>query len=264
MLTRGLALGLCAAGAAGAQVKDTIAEKSPLFTGRDALILAGFMVGTVAIAPLDVRLAAVLQKPGAQENQLLGTSATAFKFLGIPGTVVIGVGLYVLGRADGQLRVQDLGLHSVEAVLLGTAASFGIKMLAGRARPYVDLRNPHNFQLARGFSGDDFQSFPSGHTTAAFAFASVLSRETQMWWPDSRWYIGTAAYAGATLVGVSRMYDNMHWASDVLGGAAIGTLFGLKVVKYNHSHPGNRIDRALLKGNRSAPPVPIPLVTLRF
>ena len=74
----------------------------------------------------------------------------------------------------------------------------------------------------------------------------------------------TAAYAGATLVGVSRMYNNMHWASDVIGGAAVGTLFGLKVVKYSHSHPGNRIDRALLKGNRAAPPVPIPLVTLRF
>lgn len=264
MLTRGLVLSLCAAGAAGAQVQDTIAEKSPLITGRDALILAGLTVGTVAIAPLDLEMAALLQKPGAQENRLLGTSATALKFLGVPGTVVIGVGLYVIGRADGQIRVQDLGLHSVEAVLLGTATSFGIKMLAGRARPHVDARNPHNFHLARGFSGDDFQSFPSGHTTAAFAFASVLSRETQMWWPHSRWYIGTAAYAGATLVGVSRMYNNMHWASDVLGGAAIGTLFGLKVVKYHHSHPGNRIDRALLKGNRTAPPTPIPLVTLWF
>lgn len=264
VLTRGLVFSLCVAGAAGAQVQDTIAGKSPLFTGRDALILAGFTVGTVAVAPLDVSLAAILQKPDAQENRLLGSSATAFKLLGVPGTVVIGAGLYFIGRADGQLRLQDLGLHSVEAVLLSTATSFGIKMLAGRARPHVDVRNPHNFQLARGFSGDDFQSFPSGHTTAAFAFASVLSRETQMWWPRSRWYIGTGAYAGATLVGVSRMYNNMHWASDVLGGAAIGTLFGLKVVKYHHSHPGNRIDRALLKGNRTAPPTPIPLVTLRF
>ena len=263
-LVRVVVLSLGVAGAAGAQVQDTITGKSPFFTSRDALILAGFTVGTIAIAPLDAHLAAVLQKPGAQENRLLGTSATAFKLLGVPGTVVIGAGLYLIGRADGQLRLQDLGLHSVEAVLLSTATSFGIKMLAGRARPYVDAGNPHNFQVARGFSGDDFQSFPSGHTTAAFAFASVLSRETQMWWPHSRWYIGTAAYAGATLVGVSRLYNNMHWASDVLGGAAIGTVFGLKVVKYHHSHPGNRIDRALLKGNRIAAPTPIPLVTLWF
>jgi membrane-associated phospholipid phosphatase len=257
-------LSLSMAAAAGAQVQDTIAGKSPLFTGRDALILAGFTVGTAAVAPLDVHIARVLQNPRAQENRWLGRSATAFELLGAPGTVVIGLGLYVFGRIDDQRRVQDLGLHGVEAVILSTATSFGIKMLAGRARPYVDVTNPHNFQLARGFSGDDYQSFPSGHTTSAFAFAAVVSRETQMWWPHSRWYVGTAVYAGATLVGVSRMYNNVHWASDVLGGAAIGTLLGLKVVKYHHSHPGNRIDRALLKGNRVAPPVPVTLLTLRF
>jgi membrane-associated phospholipid phosphatase len=252
------------ASVADGQVQDTIGGKSPLFTGRDALILAGFTVGTVAVAPLDVHLARVLQDPRAQENRVLGHTATGFKFLGAPGTVVIGLALYTFGRIDDQRRVQDLGLHGVEAVILSTATSFGIKMLAGRARPYVDISNPHNFRLARGFSGDDYQSFPSGHTTSAFAFAAAVSRETQMWWPESRWYIGTAAYAGATLVGVSRMYNNKHWASDVLGGAAIGTLLGLKVVKYHHSHPGNRIDRALLKGNRVPPPIPVPLLTLQF
>ena len=257
-------LSISVATVSSAQVQDTIGGKSPLFTGRDALILAGFTVGTVAVTPLDMHLAQILQNPRAQENRLLGRSATSLNFLGIPGTVIIGLGLYAFGRIDDQRRVQDLGLHSVEAVILSTATSFGIKMLAGRARPHVDITNPHDFQLGRGFSGDDYQSFPSGHTTAAFAFAAALSRETQMWWPQSRWYIGTVVYAGATLVGASRMYDNMHWASDVLGGAAIGTLLGLKVVKYHHSHPGNRIDRALLKGNRLAPPVPIPLVTLQF
>lgn len=257
-----LSISITSAGTA--QVQDTIAGKSPLFTGRDALILAGFAVGTVAVAPLDMQLAQILQNPRAQENRVLGHSATSFRFLGAPGTVVIGLALYTFGRIDDQRRVQDLGLHGVEAVILSMATSFGIKMLAGRARPYVDITNPHNFQLARGFSGDDYQSFPSGHTTSAFAFAAAVSRETQMWWPQSRWYIGTAVYAGATLVGVSRMYNNVHWASDVLGGAAIGTLLGLKVVKYHHSHPGNRIDRALLKGNRLAPPVPIPLLTMQF
>jgi membrane-associated phospholipid phosphatase len=256
-----LLLTLSLAGPAGAQVQDTIASRTPLFTGRDALILTGFAVGTAAVAPLDVYFADVLQKPGAQQSQLLGKSATAFRFLGAPGTFGIGVGLYVIGRLDHQRRLQDLGLHTTEAVVISTATSYGIKVLAGRARPHRDIRKPRDFQLGRGISGDDYQSFPSGHTTAAFAFAAAVSRETQFWWPDSRWYVGTALYAGATLVGVSRMYHNMHWASDVLGGAAIGTLLGLKVVKYHHSHPGNRIDRALIKGNRS---VPIPLMSFQF
>jgi len=263
-LFRATSIGLFAATSAGAQVQDTIAGKSPLFSGRDAVILAGFTLGAAVAAPLDVHFAELLQKPAAQQNRILGRSATAFELLGVPGTLVVGVGLYIVGRVDGQRRVQDLGLHGTEAVVLSTAMSYGIKLLAGRARPYVDIRKPRNFRLGRGFSGDDYQSFPSGHTTAAFAFASTLSRETQMWWPESRWYVGALAYGGATLVGVSRMYNNLHWASDVLGGAAIGTLLGLKVVKYHHSHPDNRIDRALLKGQLSPPPIPVPLVTLRF
>ena len=53
-------------------------------------------------------------------------------------------------------------------------------------------------------------------------------------------------YGGATLVGLSRMYHNKHWASDVALGAAIGTFSGLKIVRYSHNHPGNPVDRRLL------------------
>jgi hypothetical protein len=42
------------------------------------------------------------------------------------------------------------------------------------------------------------------------------------------------------------MYNNAHWASDVALGAAVGTFAGLKVVRYNHAHPDNFIDRAML------------------
>lgn len=274
MLTRGnellrpalAALLLCISIAAPAQsqVQDTISGDSPFFTGRDALILGAFTAGTVAVAPLDRHFASILQNPRAQENRFLSRSATTFRILGLEGVLASGALLYIAGRIDGQRRMQDLGLHGVEAVVVSTATSFAIKTLAGRARPYIDATNPHDFQLGRGFSSDDYQSFPSGHTTAAFAFASTVSRETQMWWPRSRWYIGTLMYGGATLVGMSRMYNNVHWASDVLGGAAIGTLVGLKVVRYHHSHPDNAIDRALLRGRRGALGAPIPLVTLRF
>ena len=264
-LSAALALCLSLAVPGQAQVQDTIAGDSPFFTGRDALLLGAFTLGTVAVAPLDRHFAAVLQNPRAQENQLLRRSATTFRLVGLQGVLGTGIGLYVFGRLDGQRRVQDLGLHGVEAIVLSTATAFGVKTLAGRARPYMDIDNPHSFQLGRGFSGDDYQSFPSGHTTAAFAFASIVSRETQIWWPGSRWYLGTLVYGGATMVGMSRMYNNVHWASDVLGGAAIGTLVGLKVVRYQHSNPGNSIDRALLKGKRrQMNAAPIPLLTIKF
>ena len=70
----------------------------------------------------------------------------------------------------------------------------------------------------------------------------------------TRWVIGPILYTGAALTGVSRMYNNRHWMSDVLVGAGVGTFAGLKVVRYQHSHPGNRIDRWLLKGSLSPAP----------
>ena len=54
-------------------------------------------------------------------------------------------------------------------------------------------------------------------------------------------------YGGATAVGLSRMYHNRHWGSDVIIGAAIGTFSGRKVVQYAHGHPGNLIDRVILR-----------------
>ena len=50
----------------------------------------------------------------------------------------------------------------------------------------------------------------------------------------------------ATLSGFSRMYDDRHWASDIISGAAIGTFAGIEVVRFNHSHPSNMIDRFFL------------------
>jgi membrane-associated phospholipid phosphatase len=58
-------------------------------------------------------------------------------------------------------------------------------------------------------------------------------------------------YGAATLTGVSRMYNNQHWASDVIAGAAIGTLTGIKVFRYQHSHPDNWLDRKLLRAGIS-------------
>ena len=242
---------------AEAQVQDTIFKKTPLMTGKDALLIGAFSLGTAAVAPLDRQVAKRLQDPGTQENRFLRTAATGFRVMAAPGSILAGVGLYVIGRADGQRRVQALGLHSVESILLATAVGGGIKFAAGRARPYVDIDDPHDFQLFRGFSEDKYRSFPSGHTIAAFAFASTFTRETQFWSPHSAWYVGTLMYGGATLMGLSRIYNNQHWASDVMGGAAIGTLIGLKVAKYTHSHPENRIDNQLIKGKNSQRSIPI-------
>lgn len=68
--------------------------------------------------------------------------------------------------------------------------------------------------------GSDFRSFPSTHTTIAFASATFLHEEYK---DQSIWY-GVAGYSIATLAGVLRMMNNRHWMSDVLVGAGLGIL----------------------------------------
>jgi membrane-associated phospholipid phosphatase len=233
-----------------AQPADTThISTAPLFTSRDALIAGGFVLGTVAMFPADKHFAQRLQNPGTQENRLLKEQATFFRTIAVPGAIIIGGTLYAVGRIGGNDRMADLGWHGTEAILIGEGAAFVLKGIFGRARPFQDIDDPTNFNLGRGFSHKDYRSFPSGHTIAGFAAAAAVTSETNRWWPKSTWYVAPVMYGGATLIGFSRMYNNKHWASDVVMGAAIGTFAGLKVVRYHHSHPNNRLDKWLLSGS---------------
>ncbi len=229
-----------------AQAGDTINRSTPLFVPRDLLTIGGFSAATALAWPFDQQLARQIQQPRSQENRFLRTAATGFRWIGQPGSIGVAAGLYAIGRGTDHARIEDMGLHATEAILIANLVSGGIKVIAGRARPEVDVENPRDFQFFRGLKGGQFQSFPSGHTTSAFAFATAISSELVRWQPGTRWTVGPVLYAGATLAGVSRMYNNKHWASDVLAGAAIGTFVGTKVVRYQHSHPGNWLDRKFL------------------
>ena len=242
--------------AQGAAVDSVPRSSRPFFTRSDAITLGAFTLATIAITPADRHLAQRLQNPRTQENRVIRRSAAIVREVAAPGSIVIGGTLYAVGRIAGNERMAALGLHGTEAVLIGVATVAVGKVVAGRARPYVTAdTNARDFKLLRGLrGGDDYRSFPSGHTVAAFAAAAAVTGETARWWPDATPYIGTALYGGAALAGVSRMYNNKHWASDVLVGAAVGTFVGQKVVRYHRTHPGNRVDRWFL----SASLVPAP------
>lgn len=221
------------------------ASQEPLFTAQDAFFAGGVIFATIAIVPLDKRLADYLQ--GApQTNRFFRRVARVVEAIAEPGALFIGGGLYGIGRLAGNERMADLGLHGTEAIVVGLLLTTAIKVAAGRQRPYLDPDKPHSFSFMRGWKREPYRSFPSGHSLIAFAAAAAVTNETSRWWPKSAWYIGPAMYGGAALVALSRMYDNKHWASDVMIGGLIGTLAGLKVVKYHHTHPDNRVDRWLL------------------
>jgi membrane-associated phospholipid phosphatase len=227
---------------------DSIHAAKTLFTWRDPLLAAGFAGLTIVMFPADRSIAQHLQDSSTQASHFLKNASRDIQYFADPGSLVIGVSLYGIGRIAKWREVADLGLHGTEAVALSGLMTGFIKDVAGRARPYVSAdTSAHDFGFGRGLhKGGGYQSFPSGHATAAFAAASVVTSESQRWWPHGVWYVAPVMYGGATLVGLSRMYNNAHWASDVVVGAAIGTFTGIKVVRYSHGHTNNVVDRWLL------------------
>ena len=232
-----LAAGVVApcAGAQNSQ-NDSAVTNRPWLTKGDAVAGALAVLATVAIAPLDGRTARELQEQQFQRSDDLQHAARDLAFLGGPGPFLMGASLFAAGRLSGMPRVADAGLHMTEAVLL--AASFtGLgKGIFGRALPNVNVNNPDNFQFFRGFHDRNgpFVSFPSGHAAASFAMAAVVTGEVDRWHPGLAHIVGPIAYGGAGLVGLARMYQNVHWASDLPLAAAIGTWSGLTVIARTH------------------------------
>ena len=114
-------------------------------------------------------------------------------------------------------RSVSTSLLCLESFALSSLFARIPKILVGRDRPNNPAGNDA-FTIKGPFHGN---SFPSGHTTAAFSVASVIATQYR----DTKW-VPFAAYTVASMVGLSRIYDNQHWLSDVVAGAAIGTLVG--------------------------------------
>lgn len=237
----------------GAQVVDTSRTPiAPLFTSHDAIGAGLFAAGTALLIPFDRRIAERLQRPDLQSNGLLSGTSTVFRDLGHPLSVfALATVVYGTGRIRRDERLTDVGLHTGEAVVAGELIGYVIKGVAGRSRPYVSAdTNPTDFKLGRGFrKGEDYSSFPSGHATAVFAAAAALSEEGSRWWPNQTRYVTPLAYTGATMVALSRLYNNKHWASDVFLSTAIGLFSGTKLVQYQHAHTRNRLDRLFLSAS---------------
>jgi membrane-associated phospholipid phosphatase len=248
LLTFGLLLPTSRSVAQVVAAPDTSRAQQTLFTARDAWIAVGFAGLTVAMFPLDRHMREHLRDHDAPINRFFDDAATGMEYITTPGSFIIGGSLWAIGTVTKHRGMQDLGWHGSEAVLMGSAITNLLKGTLGRARPDAepDMR-PSNFQFGEGFGTSSRQSFPSGHTTSAFAAAAAVTSEVNRMWPKYTWYVGPALYMGATLVGVSRMYHNRHWASDVALGAGIGTFSGLKVVRYSHAHPDNLFDRIMLR-----------------
>jgi membrane-associated phospholipid phosphatase len=136
--------------------------------------------------------------------------ADAWAKVGTVGVGVVTVGVLAGGLISHNDKVTHAGLRLLFSVGLAGGAAEGFKLALGRERPFQNTSawafNPGKFDA----------SFPSGHTTLAFAMAASLSDDIHRTWAT------VGLYGLATGVAVSRVYQQEHWVSDVLGGAALG------------------------------------------
>jgi membrane-associated phospholipid phosphatase len=232
---RAIVLLLCAAVPLPAQ---TTGEQQPVLRGADGAIVGIALAASALLVPFDSRIIAWKGIPAFRNSPGVHRTLSATAFLGGPGSLIAGGALYAAGRIAKDRNLATDGEAALEAAALSGAVTFVVKGIAGRARPLVDSTRADDFSLLRGFRGDDlYSSFPSGHTTVAFAFATALATRLSHRHDASAGWAGPAAFTLATFTGVSRIFYHDHWFTDCLTGAAIGTVSGLAVARWHERHP---------------------------
>ena len=243
------AAALVAAGASAQSAPASAPDSAsaPLFAAPDWALVGGFAAAQLALFPFDedVRRGTARMRSGSTD-----AVSDVLRPLGRLDAIYIGaVAAYALGRVADRQRLADLGLHTFVSITLANAMTGGLKGLGGRARPWIlevqgidstwVYHGSREWKLFAGFTdGGPRQSYPSGHTTNAFALATVLSMELGGVTP---WL----AYPIAAGVGWSRLNDEVHWSTDVVMGALVGIVAGRLVVRYGHRR-GSWLERTLL------------------
>ncbi len=121
------------------------------------------------------------------------------------------------------------GVMYIETLLIANGLKELAKLAVNRKRPY--MYSDRDLPQDEIENGDWAKSMPSGHTTFAFASAAFLTYTFCRYFPDSPWRIPVSigSYAIATGVAALRVSSGKHFLSDVLAGAAIGTVVGVMV-----------------------------------
>lgn len=190
-------------------------------TQGEALLTAGVAASAIIAFNNDEELVQFVQD---NKNHVTETTAFWGEKMG-SATIPLGVGGYVLGVVIKNGEIKKTSAMIVKAGAVSGLITRVLKMSFSRKRPNRDA-GAYDFA---GFDiSNDNVSFPSGHTTTAFSFATVIA-ET---YKDKSTLIPVLAYGAAAIGGWSRMHDNAHWASDVLVGALIGHLTTKKLM-YN-------------------------------
>lgn len=128
-----------------------------------------------------------------------------------PALVIAPSSIFLSGYVNNDKIMMRNGFKTAAAIGLNIALTSGLKYSINRKRPFVQYPNDI---VKRDDVGK--YSFPSGHTSSAFAMATAVTLSTK------KWYVAVPSYLYACGVGYSRMRLGVHFPTDVLGGMVVG------------------------------------------
>ena len=140
--------------------------------------------------------------------------------------------LYASGEISDNKSLRKTALLSLEGWVTSGVIVLGLKAIVGRARPKTG-ESRHSFHPF-SFSSN-FNSFPSGHASSAFAVATTIADQSE------KTVVDVLSYSLATLVAISRIHDNKHWPSDVFIGSVIGYVVAKKICSLNRKRDSGKL-----------------------
>jgi membrane-associated phospholipid phosphatase len=206
--------------------------------GKDYLIAGGVLAGAAALSPLDDDLDrwAVRNRDRGVLDAIRPFRRGGDLYSINKATPIVG-GLYIVGLATKSRRIRD--------GIFGCAAAYGanttirhqvVYRVIGRNRPDTLRDHPEGFVATGATQGDQYEfnvpskgygdhSFPGGHVATMATCASFLSHRFEMG------LVEPALVVLVTAMGVGRMADQGHWASDQVVGVAFGYAVGKEVAR---------------------------------
>lgn len=205
---------------------------SPANWGSSDWLKAALVVGAASgLYFTDADIKGISQR---NQSSVGDKGAAVGNSLGNPLFIVPSLGLfYLYGHFNEEPKARRTSLLAVESLAISGVLTLTIKMATQRPRPFTGETS--TTWDGPGFKNSD-PSFPSLHTTSAFSIAAVFAEEY-----GNNPYVPPLAYGLATLTGLSRIYDNKHWASDAFFGGAIGYFVGKAVVRYHTAQSGTHL-----------------------
>lgn len=175
---------------------------------KTALTFIIFLLGfTISAQNFDID---VLKNINQNRNQKLDKPFNNISKSVYPVSVAFPISLLGVGLIKNDKNLQRQGLTSLTSLIISMGATYTLKKVINRDRPYI------KYPFIQPYYLENDPSFPSGHTTAAFSTATSLSLTFK------KWYVVVPAYAWAGSVAYSRLHLGVHYPSDVLAGAVIG------------------------------------------